>query len=82
MLYITFDSHSVREWHVGQPNPVHYSEVNAVREIQADGHELEHIKNMFGHPKNIFGDPTYPGIPHGQVIRLFGDFAKTIVANL
>jgi len=74
MLYITFESTNVREWHIGEPNPVKWEEAHAIREIQVDGHELEHIKDMFDHPSYFF--------PRGRVVRLFGDLAKTIVANL
>lgn len=72
MLNIVFQSGRSREWHVGEESPVGYAEVIAISEIQADGHELEHIKNMFDQPI----------LPKGRVVRIFGDLAKTIVANL
>ena len=74
MLYIIFDSNNVREWHIGEPNPVKCDETHAIREVQMDGDELEHIKNMFDHPSFFF--------PKGRVVRLFGDLAKTIIGNL
>jgi hypothetical protein len=76
MLYITFNSGDTREWHVSEPSPIRWDEAHAIREIQADGHELDHIRNMF-----CFS-PEYVVIPRGRVVRLFGDLAKTIVANL
>ncbi len=72
-LSITFNTGASTEWHVGEENPIGYHEVPNVREIQADGHELEHIENMF----------TKGGsLPKGRVIRIFGDLARTIVGNL
>lgn len=74
MLSIQFHSGVERTWHVGKKVPISYQEVNAVNDIQADGHELEHILCMFDHSNFL--------IPKGRVVRIFGDLAKTIVANL
>jgi len=74
MLSIQFDSGNVRNWHIGEKNPVPFASVYAVQDIQADGDELEHIHNMFSNSTNI--------IPKGRVVRIFGDLAKTIIANL
>jgi len=82
MLSIIFQSGKGRVWHVGEENPVTFIETNAVQEIQADGDELDHIKNMFGQPDDAYGKPTYPNIPNNRVVRLFGDFARTIIGNL
>ena len=79
MLSIIFQSGKVRDWHVGEENPVLFSEVNAIQEIQVDGDELDHVKSMFVH---AYGKPIYPNIPNNRVVRLFGDFARTIVGNL
>lgn len=63
------------EWHVSEKSNRFTPKVlNAISYIQADGHELEHIKSMFENPDNIF--------PKGRVVKIYGDLAKTIVANL
>jgi len=64
-----------KSWHVGEKNPVAYNEVQDVEEVQADGDELEHIKDMF---LNQMPLPT----PRNRVVRWFGDHAKLIVGNL
>lgn len=71
-LYITFEDNSGTNWHIGEKNPVEYGKVNFVREVQADGHELDHIHGNFSR------------IPEAnkRVVRWFGDHAKFIVANL
>jgi len=73
MLTISFESGRVRDWHVGEKSPVEYGEVSFVEEIQIDGDELEHVKNIF---------PNSGFIPNIQVVRIFGDMAKLIIANI
>jgi hypothetical protein len=73
---------STIEWYIGNPDPLIYDGARDVIEIQADDDELEHIKNMFPKVNNSFGSVVSPLIPKGKVVRLFGDLAKTIVANL
>jgi hypothetical protein len=75
MLSIKFKSGVERIWHIHEPNPITYYEVNAIDEIQADGDELEYIHNMFLLTHSL-------PIPKGRVIRWFGDYAKLIVGNL
>lgn len=71
-LYITFEDNSGTNWHIGEKNPVDYKKVNEIREIQADGHELEHIHGNFS---NI-------PVANKRVVRYFGDIAKFIIGNL
>lgn len=78
MLAIKFESGNVRYWQVGEPNNVNTAETYAIREILVDGLELEYIRSMFGQSN----DSPYFLIPKGNVVRLFGDLAKTVVGNL
>lgn len=39
-LDISFERQTGVTWHVGQPSPVHYSNVKYVDEVQADGDDL------------------------------------------
>ncbi len=70
---VTFNYGHTEEWHVQDKCPVAYNDVQFVRELQADGHEAEKIKEIFGE--------SIP-MPNTYVKRWIGDFAKTIVANL
>ena len=62
--------------------------IDGIVKIQADGDELEHIYKMFSHNeyggfignKEFYPRPSF--IPKGKVVTLFGDLARTIVANL
>jgi hypothetical protein len=72
-LNILMESGRSVEWHVGESNPIEWDKTVFVETVQADGHELEHIKALFG--------PTLP-TAKGRVVRWFGDDAKTIVGNL
>ena len=74
MLAIVFNDKKDRVWHIGNTLNITSDEIDSLVFIQADGHELDHIKSMFANPDNIF--------PKGRVIKLYGDLAKTIVANL
>ena len=75
MLYVCFDGHPDVEWHTGKDFPkLIGNHISDVTMLQADGHELDHIKSMFNNPDNIF--------PKGRVVKLYGDLARTIVANL
>lgn len=62
-------------WHIGQKNPFKIKECNHISYIIADGDELEHIHNMFPNPVQNF--PL-----NRRVVTIYGDLAKTIVANL
>jgi hypothetical protein len=79
MLYITYTTSSdgcdliSTGWHVGQPNPINFHNVNKVVEVQADGDELLFIATQF---RNI------PMALKPSVVRWFGDDAKFIAANL
>lgn len=66
ILHNTYES----TWHVGQK--LNYINPLDVRMVQADGDELEEIKNKI---ENI-------PFTVGRVQRWFGDDAKFIVANL
>ena len=73
MLYIKFNNGSDREWYVGRgPKEIKKYSLE-VSSVQADGDELEHIKDKF---KNI------PLSIVERVVTWFGDNAKFIVANL
>ena len=76
MLIIVFNEGFPKEveWHVGEKNLIDHENINNIREIQADGHELEYIKNIFYAPENFF--------PKGRVVTLYGDIAKIVIANL
>jgi hypothetical protein len=84
MLSITFQSGTVRNWHVGEPICVEYDEVRAIAEIQADGHELEYIENQYSGQVAAMTTKVYsiPRPNNKRVIRWFGDIAQTIVGNL
>lgn len=74
-------------WHVGQPKPIPYLEINNIIEIQADGHELEFIKDNFSSwiPTKKRGNIQIFNIPFSnssRVIRWFGDIAKCIVSAI
>ncbi len=69
-LYITDNNRRDFVWHVGKQNlPVAMSEIIA---IQADGDELEHIKNKMS---NI-------PMTDSRCVRWYGDMAKFIVSNV
>ena len=79
-------------WHVGDKVPK--VSTSSVVEIQADGHELEHIQKIFTNKLTVHAPPgeegpqsidfSYPSIPmpNKRVCRWYGDFARTIYANL
>ena len=73
MLAIVFKIMREKQWHVGQPLLITEGEIDSIKFIQADGHELDHIKYMVGNSGMI---------PEGRVVKIYGDMAKTIVANL
>jgi len=72
-LIIVFKLRRTTQWHVGSPKPLSYEDITSVEYIQADGHELDLIKNTF--------DNTLI-MPHKVVVRWYGDIAKTIIGNL
>lgn len=82
MLYISYQGLSPtspplqREWQIGDRQP----EIPAqtIIEIGADGEELLYIKDLFREPH---GGHSIP-MPHKNVCRWDGDFARTIWLNL
>ena len=60
-------------WYVGQLSSISDDEIDLIKFIQVDGHELDHIKYMVGNSEMI---------PEGRIVKIYGDLAKTIVANL
>lgn len=67
-------------WHVGEPKPCQFysdgettEDFPDVIEIQADGHELEHIRKRF---TNI------PDVPGARVVTWSGDIARFIYNHL
>ena len=91
MLTITYDGGACVEWHVGEkmpkllgPDRFMLDEQNVCRitQLQADGHELERIKEMFVvHLLDAGNTYTIP-MPNTQVCRWYGDFARTIYLSL
>ena len=80
MLAIIFQSGRERQWHVGSPSPINGEpEVDAIKYIQADGHELDHIKLHFADGD---ANPAIPMVRGQRVLRWYGDIAKTIITNL
>lgn len=75
-MYIVVDwngSDVEMTWHVGKFLPIASEDVKHIKEVQADGDELEYIKNNFSHmPVNV----------NRRVNRWFGEMARFIVANL
>lgn len=65
-------------WYINDKRPSHEA-ILRVLYIQADGHELEHIKAKF--TNYLSQNPTIP-IPCNQVCVWYGDIARTILANL
>jgi hypothetical protein len=92
MLYITTSHKKEFTWHIG--NKVPGISPDLVVEIQADGHELEHIQKLFTNKLTIHAPPgeegpqsidfDYPSLPmpNKRVCRWWGDFARTIFINL
>ena len=60
-------------WYVGQLSLISDDAIDLIKFIQVDGHELDHIKYMVGNSGMI---------PEGRIVKIYGDLAKTIVANL
>jgi hypothetical protein len=71
MLYIVYKSGEEQSWHMPFDLTLKMS-ARAVEEVQADGDELEYIRNNF---TNL---PTATG----RVARWFGETARFIIANL
>jgi hypothetical protein len=81
MLTIKLDSaFNSAYWHVGEPCPINYNSMDIVKEVQMDGDELDHVIDLFSLYTQTMKRPNW--IPKGRVVRLFGDEAKKIVANL
>ena len=73
MLYINFKNRPQKVWHVGRHSPIQLPEqVDYVTSVQADGGELEYVRQRF---PNIHNTGAF-------VIRWYGDEAKFIVGNL
>lgn len=73
MLSILLADGGIKIWHLGGKNPVPFSEVAGVIEIQADGGELDFIRNHF---------TGLPDCPRKYVVRYFGDDARFVVGAL
>lgn len=72
MLYIRLENGEQIRWHVGTETPTAYAD--EVRELQADGDELDYISDKFG---------IAALVPKGQkVVRYYGDQARFILGNL
>ena len=74
MLHIVMPVGSLdAEWHIKEPFPIEYANIDMVQWIQADGHELETINRLCA---------NLPRSPHSRVVRWFGDHAKFICSVL
>lgn len=78
MLAVILKSGKELIWHVGG-KPYSPPEPNQVVEIQADGHELAKIVELFSHGHNV---PTIPVPNYRPVVNWYGDLAKTIYAAI
>lgn len=78
LVIISENTLSGVEWHIGQKNPMEDKrKIRWVTEIQLSGDELQHVFFMF----DVIGKrPSF--MPTGNVVTLYGDLARTIVANL
>jgi hypothetical protein len=76
MLHIVLSSAKLITAHVG--SPISDFEPSEVLVVQADGHELEKIEELFTTDN---GQKTIP-IPDRRVVSWYGDMAKTIAAAL
>lgn len=76
-LAIKLNTKQIKTWNIGQPLPCNYDEIAQIEYIQADGDELEYIKNTF-----VFNNNYTIPIPRNRVVRWFGDIAKIIVDSL
>lgn len=73
MLYIVDTRGREIIWHVGKPLPVIHDILSNIVSVQADGDELEHVRD------------TISGIPDrkdARVVSWFGDHARFIAGNL
>lgn len=80
MYIATYTNDTNKTFHVGDKIKNEEDEICRlfdVKWIQADGHELEAIRDMFSYAHGH----TIP-MPHGQVGRWYGDIARTIHLNL
>lgn len=83
-LIITFSSGILREWHLGQRKPLRDDEIKAITKIEADGDEFYHIQDMFSTRDGISKiiSCSIPMVNYKNKMTWYGDFAKTIIANL
>lgn len=82
MLHIVFSDALLITAHVGSPLPEY--EPHMVETLQADGHELEKIVELFTTPFKSASTPevcTIP-LPNRRVVCWYGDMAKTIASAL
>jgi len=93
MLFIHTNIVPERQWSVGQPKP-EIPSFETLQNIVVDGSELEYVYGMFSNgttytttydgttPIEVATPIRPPFIPKGDKVTLFGDLAKTIIANL
>ena len=81
MLFITIKLNDYspffdKKWHIGEPFPVSYRDIEKVVELQADGNELHHLMRKFKTPDatGLFSKLT--------VQRWFGDEAKRLTSMI
>lgn len=70
MLYTEFTNCDYQTWHLGE---VYYVDVHDVFEIQADGDELEAIRDRI---------QGIPDVRDARVVAWYGDIAKFIAGAL
>ncbi len=89
--YAVMKSGTEHQWHTQNEVPeMIYRNIENVEMLQADGHELQHIIDQYGYKtqaKYGIGDTvtfcySIPMPKNVQVVRWYGDIAKTIIANL
>ena len=94
MLLIHTNIVAERQWSVGQPKP-EIPSFETLQNIVVDGAELGYVYEMFSDEietsaqsdngtgfKAVTYTPRPNFIPKGDKVTLFGDLAKTIIANL
>lgn len=85
MLAIKYKDGATSTWYVNDKgiNPNRQT-LEDIIYIQADGHELEHIKIIFTVTSNMYGFNRLLTIPFTDnvIMTWYGDLAKTILVNL
>lgn len=69
-------------WHVGESTTMNMPELSTITHIQADGDELEYIKELFRLEMTGVPHYTIPMPLDRSLVTWYGDFARTIIANL